>query len=435
MLKMNASEGKEGTLLSSRAAALLASKTLGELGTGSASGDNGKPVFLKQGTPDAGLIALQRDSLNSAVTLAAQNALSADVDGSAEELCSWIANDLVARGFSKATKYNVVVFSSVQRALDIAARVLVNSGDAVAVESPSNPVILATLAANDAKLVPLELVYPNASVPEEEMAQMIGLQLRRQAPKAVFVRANFVVPTGRSLAAPTRRALRLACSQAGIPLVEEDADHHLGYDAPADPPVSSFAMEGSGADLAVYVSTVFGLLAPGLCLGYIYSPSEDIIVAIKAMKNAVDSGSESATVSETIVARYLNTPNSKSELQQIVAGFKERRDALVDTLEAELAQLRDSGAGRIFWPKPAGGTSLLLSLPYGTSGSAFLKECAGRVVFDLGEECYPKFEERAKPGGNTVRIGFGSESVDRVREGARILACVLKEVLARRKTT
>jgi DNA-binding transcriptional MocR family regulator len=325
---------------------------------------------------------------------------------------------------------NILIVLSPEKAFDVAFRALEDPNDGVTLESPCNPMFIRSLAANDLRLLPLELVYPNATVPEDELARLIGLQLKRHAPKAVCVRANFVVPTGRNLPVPTRRALRVACASAGILLIEDDLDFELGYEGPADYPVCSIPAPSGETDLVVYVSRIPGPVALGPGLAMVYSPLSDICEAMARLARGTEG--DSSLFDQRIFAGYLARPTTQSELELLRTALQQRRNALLDTLEAELGPLRDSGVGRVFWPKPFGGTSILLTLPYGHTGAAFLEACRDRVTFDLGQECYPVFHGKAKLGGNTIRLSFASEPVERIVEGARVLARVLKEILEKR---
>lgn len=104
------------------------------------------------------------------------------------------------------------------------------------------------------------------------------------------------------------------------------------------------------------------------------------------------------------------------QIERLRAIYRERRDAMLDGLAAEL-----SGIAR--WTRPAGGMFLLLELPADRDAAALLDAALARgIVFVPGAAFYP-----AGGGRHTLRLNFISEPPDRIRRGLRILKEVLSD--------
>src|SRR5271169_883763 len=114
-----------------------------------------------------------------------------------------------------ATVDNIMITSGSQQALDLIAKLLINRGDRILVESPT---YLGAVQAFD--LMGAEYV----TVPIDEQ----GLQTNemekalRSGPKFMYILPNFQNPGGVTLSRSRRDELVLLSDKYGIPIVEED---------------------------------------------------------------------------------------------------------------------------------------------------------------------------------------------------------------------
>ena len=122
-----------------------------------------------------------------------------------------------------ATVDNVLITSGSQQALDLIAKLLINRGDRILVESPT---YLGALQAFD--LMGAEYV----TVPIDGQ----GLQTRllegalRSGPKFMYVLPNFQNPGGVTLSEDRRTQLVWLSDKYGIPIIEDDPYGQLRYE-------------------------------------------------------------------------------------------------------------------------------------------------------------------------------------------------------------
>jgi DNA-binding transcriptional MocR family regulator len=116
--------------------------------------------------------------------------------------------------------------------------------------------------------------------------------------------------------------------------------------------------------------------------------------------------------------RYLDQYDLDADIARILPVYRERRDVMLATLEAELP------AG-VRFTRPAGGLFIWVELPAQLSARKLLQVCLERnVAFVPGGAFFPN-------GGheNTFRLNYSNMPAERIREGVRRLAEAIRELL------
>jgi 2-aminoadipate transaminase len=147
-------------------------------------------------------------------------------------LRAWVAERLRARGLP-ATPEHVLITHGSQQALDLAARLFLDPGDRVLLESPS---YLAAIQAFDS----YEAVYDAVSLDDGGVdAEAVVCRLAERAPRLLFLLPNYQNPTGITLALDRRQRIAAAAARTGTPLLEDDAYYDLRYDGDPLPPLAA----------------------------------------------------------------------------------------------------------------------------------------------------------------------------------------------------
>lgn len=154
----------------------------------------------------------------------------------------------------------VVIVSGSQQALDLAARILINAGDHVALEEPTYEGAREAFAAAGARVF---------SVPvDRDGLQVAQLPVRSPRCRALYVTPSHQFPTGAVLSAPRRAELLQWARAHGSYIIEDDYDGELRYDIR---PIE--AIKGADVDdRVIYVGTMSKVLFPSMRLGYLVSP-------------------------------------------------------------------------------------------------------------------------------------------------------------------
>jgi 2-aminoadipate transaminase len=122
-----------------------------------------------------------------------------------------------------ATVDNILITSGSQQALDLIAKLLINRGDRILVESPT---YLGALQAFD--LMGAE--YVTVPVDDDGLQTCNMEQALRSGPKFMYILPNFQNPGGVTLSRKRRDELVELSDRYGIPIIEDDPYGQLRYE-------------------------------------------------------------------------------------------------------------------------------------------------------------------------------------------------------------
>jgi GntR family transcriptional regulator/MocR family aminotransferase len=212
---------------------------------------------------------------------------------------------------------NVIVVEGTRAALALIADVLLDPGDAIAVEDPGYAAMHDAAAAAGATSIPVPL--------DDE-----GFDVTRAPSDArlAYVTPSHQYPTGVVMGLRRRLDLIEWARAANAYVIEDDYDAEFRYDGAPLP-----ALQGLADARVLYVGTFSKTLAPGLRVAWIVVP--DALVDAFGAARAVASGGPSF-VAEGHFALHVRRASQR---------YRERRDALVGALERRLGSaVRVQGA-------------------------------------------------------------------------------------------
>jgi 2-aminoadipate transaminase len=317
-------------------------------------------------------------------------------------LRDWVAERLRDRGL-EATPEHILITHGSQQALDLAARLFLDPGDRVVIESPS---YLAAIQAFDS----YEAVYDAVPLDDEGVNDTEAVaRLRRDRPGLLFLLPNYQNPTGITLSLARRERIAVAAAETETPLLEDDAYHDLRYDGEALPPIATLARNPWGT----YVSTLSKIIAPGLRVGFLHAQPA-LVERLAHLKQITDL--HTGSLAQRIAYRFCESGHLDPQIERLRSVYRERRDAMLAALDAHLD-------GVATWTRPAGGMFIFVQLREGIEVAALLDRAMARgIVFIPGASFHPDGR-----GRNTLRLNFVSESPKRIREGIAVLAAVIRE--------
>lgn len=235
-----------------------------------------------------------------------------------------IVNYLGAARAVKATVDQVILVRGTQQALDLAARVLLDPGDAVWMEDPGYLSTRATLTAAGARIVPVPVDADGLDVEAGER--------RAPAARAAFVAPAHQYPLGVTMSLPRRLELLDWARRADAWIVEDDFDSEFRY---AGQP--QLALQGlDDGERVIYVGTFSKTIFPALRLGYMVVP-RDLAHAFHMGRTLADYLSPS--VEQAVVADFLAEGHFARHVRRMRTLYGARQEALVAAAERELRGL------------------------------------------------------------------------------------------------
>ncbi|KIF83362.1 aminotransferase-like domain-containing protein [Noviherbaspirillum autotrophicum] len=304
-------------------------------------------------------------------------------------LREWIANSLSADG-AKIVPEQVLMVSGSQQGLDLLAKVLIDEGSKVLVETPSYLGALQAFSVYQPEFV---------SVPTDEHGLLpdqvadIG-----QGARLLYALPNFQNPTGRTLPVERRVALVETCARLGLPLIEDDPYGALSYRGEPLP-----KMIGMNPNGVIYMGSFSKVLTPGIRLGYVVAPLP-LVRKLEQAKQAADL--HTAQLTQMVVHEVVKDGFLAEHIPTI-------RKLYADQCAAMQAALTEYFPSSVTWTKPEGGMFIWVTLPKHIDSMKLLDEAiAQNVAFVPGAPFYAN-----APQQNTLRLSFVTVPPEKIREG------------------
>jgi 2-aminoadipate transaminase len=303
----------------------------------------------------------------------------------------------------KVASSQVLITTGSQQGLDLIAKVLIDAGSRVLVETPT---YLGALQA----FAPME---PQVAGVASDAEGVDLNDLARLAPAArfLYVLPNFQNPTGRTMSEARRAALSRLAAELTLPLVEDNPYGELWFDTPPPLPLASRHPEG-----CVYLGSFSKVLAPGLRLGFMVAPAALYPKLLQA-KQAADL--HSPGFNQRVAAEVMKDGFLERHVPTIRSLYKAQRDAMLAALSREMQGLD------LQWNAPDGGMFLWARLPQGLNAIELLpKAVENGVAFVPGAPFYADAAD-----ARTLRLSFVTASAEQINTGIAALAATIRQHL------
>ena len=312
-------------------------------------------------------------------------------------LREYVAQSILAARGIDAEPDDILITNGSQQALDLVARVFLDPGDVVLMETPSYLSAIQAFELSQPRFVGIALRDEGIDVDE------LAAAAERYRPKLVYLAPTFQNPTGVCYGADVRRAVARLVDREGLLLVEDDPYGELAYDVPPPRPIHA-----GTASRGLLMGSFSKIVAPGLRLGWVWADPEVIrrMVVVKQATDLCTSG-----LLQRVLHDLLSQQTLPEHLRHVRASYRQQRDAMVRSLAAWMP------AGTAF-NRPPGGMFVWASLPGGASSDALLKRTLPRgLAFAPGTSFYPE-----QPRRDTLRLNFTLNDEAAIERGVRLLA-------------
>ena len=355
-------------------------------------------------SPDTFPVQAMREASERVLTLDGRAALQYAASEGLPQLREWVAHDLVKQGM-QVSPDQVLITTGSQQGLDLIAKVLIDAGSKILVETPT---YLGALQA----FMPMEPEVVSVDS-DDEGVDADDLRVKAADARFVYLLPNFQNPTGRTMTEARRAAVARTALDTGLPVIEDNPYGDLWFD---QAPAASLSSRLPGQSL--YLGSFSKILAPGLRLGYVVAPRALYPKLLQA-KQAADLHTPS--FNQRVVAEVLKDGFIDRHVPTIRALYKRQCEAMLEALAREMAGLD------VHWNRPAGGMFLWARLPAGMDAVQLLPHAVEKnVAFVPGAAFYA-----AHPVQETLRLSFVTSTVEQIRTGVAALAQTIREHLPR----
>src|SRR5215471_6810415 len=296
----------------------------------------------------------------------------------------------------------IIITAGSQGAFDLAARTLLNAGEAVWMENPCYFGARGALLATGARLVP---------VPVDEQGLVVETG-RKRCPEARLVSTtpSHQFPTGVTMSLGRRLALLDWAREVGAWILEDDYDSEYRF---SGRPLE--ALQGlDHAGRVLYIGTFSKMLFPALRLGYLVAPTE-LVEPLLVTRRFIDV--HIPILEQIALTDFLNEGHFARHLRHVLHHYRQRRDLLYSELRAHLDGLLEVHA-------PEAGMNLVGWLPPDKDDQRAAKLAAQEGIQVMSISTYSL--EPLSRGG--LLLGYASTDEEAIPLGVKKLAAVLEQL-------
>jgi DNA-binding transcriptional MocR family regulator len=359
-----------------------------------------RTISFARGAPSTDILPHEavREAAGRALESDWEKALSYGTGRGHLGLCEWIAD------LHDVQPEQVMVTNGSMEAAALLFRHLVSEGDRVIVEQPTYDRTLLLLRQAGADVVGAKLEADGVDPAAVESAAADG------AVKLAHIIPNFHNPAGCTLSIEKRRELVSLAADHGFLLFEDDPYRLISFDESR----ADTMLDMDNEDRVIHASSFSKSVSPGVRVGYLVGPAEQIATLAKRANETYISPN---MLAESIVFELCRSGGLDENLKVVNAALRERRDALVAALREHIPEAK--------FVVPEGGYFLWLDLDDDIDTEALLAEAKEEgVTFVAG----PDF--MIEGGSSSLRLSFAPVPADDVAEGVQRLARALERTRA-----
>ena len=312
----------------------------------------------------------------------------------------------------------VLVTSGAQQALSLIVRLLIDSGDAIAIENPGYLSARRIFISSGATILPVPVDSEGLEIDGPEGLWALSARSSRKltsgqpSPRLVYVTPSHQFPTGVLMSLSRRLGLLQWAQQTNGLIIEDDYDSEFRYSGRPVP-----ALQGLDGDHRVlYVGTFSKVMFPGLRLGYIVLPPALIPVFRRAKWLSDRQGS---LIDQRALTDFISEGHLAKHVRRMRSIYEGRRRSLVESL-SQIAADALNCIERIEIPGDESGLHIMAHLPTQHSNDRIIAEAKQRGVSLVS--AHPHYwqtvespQPNRQPGQGKFIFGFGNISDRHIR--------------------
>lgn len=244
----------------------------------------------------------------------------------------------------------ILITSGAQQALFLILQILLQAGDAIAIEEPSSFYSLALFQALGIRVYGVPLDHEGMKVTALEDLMM------KHKIKMVLVNPSYQNPTGIEMSARRRQALIQLCSKQQVPIMEDAAFAQLSFPSTTILP----SLKQLDPENVCYIGSLSKILGSTTKIGWLSAPASLLRQIAKARKEMDFTPS---VFPQMLAFHALNQKNFYQKLATIRLTLLQRYQRFIDYLESELPNF-------FTYQSVQGGYFLWLNLKQRTLGHA-----------------------------------------------------------------
>jgi GntR family transcriptional regulator/MocR family aminotransferase len=295
----------------------------------------------------------------------------------------------------------IIILPGTQGGLDLAARMLVNTGDPVWMEDPGYLPARGAFLGSGAEIVPVP-------VDKEGLVVEAGIARAPQA-RLVYVTPSHQFPLGVTMSLKRHLALLDWAKHADAYILEDDYDSEYRFVRRPLPALQGLAERDAGR--VIYIGTFSKVLFPALGIGYLILPSA-LVGAFEVVRSFINV--HPPILEQMVLTDFIVEGHFMRHLRRMRSLYAERRAALLEAAREVPLDIHPPEAGLhcVGW------------LPERIDELALVHAAAAQGV-DLVPVSSFSIEPLQRKG---IILGYAEYTPEQIKDGMRRLAAALRSI-------
>jgi 2-aminoadipate transaminase len=318
--------------------------------------------------------------------------------------------ELVQKRVEKINSFNngdkIIITTGAQQGIDLAAKILVNDGEAVVVEAPSFVGTLNSLRSYRANLIGVPVEDDGMNMEKLEEA------LKNNDVKLIYTIPTFQNPSGITMSLEKRKKMIELAKKYDTIILEDNPYGDLRFEGEDVPTIKSLDTDGR----VIYVGTFSKILSPGMRLGFTVA-NEEFSDRIEVVKQVNDV--HTPLLTQMMAAEFMK----KYDIDKYIAKGRElygrKCRFMLECIDKYFPK-------SVKYTRPQGGLFILCTAPEGTDTNALLAESLKyKVAFVPGNS----FSTDIESPSNLFRLNYSTMPEEKIEKGIAALGEVLSRIL------
>lgn len=365
-------------------------------------------ISFAGGSPDSALFpnkelaAISEEILRTNGSLALQYGITEGY----EPLREWVVERLTNQGII-SEKDDTIIISGGQQGIDLAAKSLLNEGDAVICEEPSFIGGLNCFRSYNAEICGVEI--ENDGINVEKLEEVLKTH---NNVKILYTIATFQNPSGITMSLEKRKRVLELAEKYDFVIFEDNPYGELRFSGEPVPTIKSLDQNGR----VVYFGSFSKILSPGLRIGFA-SCDPDLMGRMVICKQVQDV--HTPVLTQMIAYEYVTRYSIDEHIAKISGVYGDKCNFMMECIDKMFP-------GCVEHTRPQGGLFLFCTMPDGIDSKELLNEAIkSNVAFVPGATTMVD----EKKIYSSFRLNYSTASFEQIEKGMTILADVLNKAV------
>ncbi len=365
-------------------------------------------ISFAGGSPDSSLFPAKElaDIAQEILSTKGPLALQYGITEGYQPLRDWVTDRLSKQGIVGESD-DTIIISGGQQGIDLAAKSLINEGDAVICENPSFIGGLNSFRSYNAELIGVDV--KNDGIDTEQLEEVLKAH---QNVKVLYTIPTFQNPSGITMSVEKRKKLLELAEKYDFIIFEDNPYGELRFSGEPVPTIKSLDKSGR----VVYFGSFSKILSPGMRIGHATADS-DLINRMVICKQVQDV--HTPVLTQMICHEYVIRYSIDEHIKESCRFYGEKCEYMMRLMDELFPKCVEH-------TRPQGGIFLFCTMPEGVDSKELLKAAIDKNVAFVPGATTMVDEHKIY---SSFRLNYSMASFEQIEQGIKVLAEVLNEAL------